>query len=53
MRKILVASDGSENGRYALDEALELAQASGATVTIAHVRPAPLPCWATPSTSDR
>jgi nucleotide-binding universal stress UspA family protein len=38
MKKILVASDGSENGRHALDKALELAQASGAALTIAYVR---------------
>jgi nucleotide-binding universal stress UspA family protein len=48
MKKILVASDGSENGRHALDKALELAQASGAALTIAYVRASPLPLLGDP-----
>ena len=48
MTKILVATDGSENGRHALDEALELAQAGGASVTILYVRASPLPVLGDP-----
>jgi nucleotide-binding universal stress UspA family protein len=48
MKKILVATDGSERGRHALDEALGLAQASGAAVTIVYVRHAPLPLLGDP-----
>ncbi len=48
MTKILVATDGSENGRHALDEALELAQAGGASVTILYVRHTPLPVLGDP-----
>ena len=43
MKKILVATDGSENGRPALDEAIELAAAAGAGLTVVYVRHAPLP----------
>ena len=42
MKQILVATDGSENGRYALDEAVELAAAAGAKLTVVYVRHAPL-----------
>jgi nucleotide-binding universal stress UspA family protein len=48
MKKILLATDGSENSRHALDEALELAQAAGATVTIVYVRHTPLPVLGDP-----
>ena len=48
MKQILVATDGSENGRYALDEAVELAAAAGAKLTIAYVRHAPLPMLGEP-----
>lgn len=48
MKKILVATDGSENGRHALDEALELAQAGGASITILYVRHTPLPVLGDP-----
>ena len=41
MQKILVATDGSENSRFALEEALELAQPTSAAVTIVYVRHAP------------
>ena len=43
MKKILVATDGSVNGRHALDEAIELAAAAGAGLTVVYVRHAPLP----------
>jgi nucleotide-binding universal stress UspA family protein len=48
MKKILVATDGSENGRHALDEALELAASNGAAVTILYVRHTPLPVLGDP-----
>jgi nucleotide-binding universal stress UspA family protein len=48
MEKILVAIDGSEHARYALEEALELAEAGGATVTIVYVRHAPIPILGDP-----
>lgn len=41
MQKILVATDGSESSRFALEEALELAQPTSAAVTIVYVRHAP------------
>ena len=48
MKKILVATDGSDNARHALDEALELAHASGAAVTVVYVRHTPLPVLGDP-----
>ena len=48
MKQILVATDGSENGRYALDEAVELAAAAGAKLTVVYVRHAPLPMLGEP-----
>ena len=48
MKQILVATDGSENGRYALEEAVELAAAAGAKLTIVYVRHAPLPMLGEP-----
>lgn len=48
MKQILVATDGSENGRYALEEAVELAAAGGAKLTIVYVRHAPLPLLGEP-----
>lgn len=48
MKTILVATDGSENGRHALEEALELAQAGGAAVTVLYVRHTPLPVLGDP-----
>jgi nucleotide-binding universal stress UspA family protein len=42
MKKILVATDGSGNSRHALGDALELAESTGAAVTILYVRHAPL-----------
>jgi nucleotide-binding universal stress UspA family protein len=48
MKKILVATDDSENGRHALDEALELAASNGAAVTILYVRHTPLPVLGDP-----
>jgi nucleotide-binding universal stress UspA family protein len=48
MKQILVATDGSENGRYALDEAVELAAAAGARLTVVYVRHAPLPILGEP-----
>ena len=48
MKQILVATDGSENGRHALDEAVELAAAAGAKLTVVYVRHAPLPVLGEP-----
>lgn len=48
MKTMLVATDGSENGRHALEEALELAQAGGAAVTVLYVRHTPLPVLGDP-----
>ena len=48
MKQILVATDGSKNGRYALDEAVELAAAAGAKLTVVYVRHAPLPVLGEP-----
>ena len=48
MKQILVATDGSENGRDALEEAVELAAAAGAKLTIVYVRHAPLPMLGDP-----
>ena len=43
MKRIVIACDGSEAGREALEQGLELARASGAVATLVHVRHAPLP----------
>lgn len=48
MNEILVATDGTENGRHALDEAVELAAAAGARLTVVYVRHAPLPVLGEP-----
>jgi nucleotide-binding universal stress UspA family protein len=48
MKQILVATDGSENGRNALEEAIELAAAAGARLTIVYVRHAPPPVLGEP-----
>jgi len=48
MKQILVATDGSESSRDALDEAVELAAAAGAKLTVAYVRHAPLPVLGDP-----
>jgi nucleotide-binding universal stress UspA family protein len=42
MKQILVATDGSEGGRYAVEQGLALARPAGAQLTIVFVRPAPL-----------
>ena len=43
MKRIVIACDGSEAGREALEQGLELARASGAVATLIHVRHAQLP----------
>ena len=48
MKQILVATDGSEHGRNALEEAIELAAAAGARLTIVYVRHAPTPVLGEP-----
>ena len=48
MKQILVATDGSENARYAVDQALELASACEAKLVITYVRHAPLPVLGEP-----
>jgi nucleotide-binding universal stress UspA family protein len=48
MKQILVATDGSENGRHALDEAVELAAAAGAKLTVVYVRHVPPPVLGEP-----
>jgi nucleotide-binding universal stress UspA family protein len=48
MKQILVATDGSENARYAVDQALELARACHAKLVVAYVRHAPLPVLGEP-----
>ena len=48
MKQILVATDGSANGRNALDEAVELAAAAGANLTVVYVRHAQLPVLGEP-----
>ena len=48
MKQILVATDGSKNSRDALDEAVELAAAAGAKLTVVYVRHAPLPMLGEP-----
>lgn len=48
MKQILVATDGSENARYAVDQALELARACEAKLLITYVRHAPLPVLGEP-----
>jgi nucleotide-binding universal stress UspA family protein len=48
MEQIVVATDGSQSGRHAVDQALELAQASGAELTIVYVCHAPLPVLGDP-----
>jgi nucleotide-binding universal stress UspA family protein len=44
----LVATDGSAGGKEALREAIELARASHAMLSIVYVRPAPLPMFGDP-----
>jgi nucleotide-binding universal stress UspA family protein len=41
MNQILVATDGSPNGGYALEQALDLAKAGGSRLLIVYVRHAP------------
>lgn len=48
MKQILVATDGSENARYAVDQALELARACDAKLFVTYVRHAPLPVLGEP-----
>ena len=48
MKQILVATDGSENSRAALEEAVELAAAADAKLTIVYVRHGPLPVLGDP-----
>jgi nucleotide-binding universal stress UspA family protein len=48
MKQILVATDGSPNGGYAVEQALELARAASATVVILCVRHRPLPVLGDP-----
>ena len=48
MKEILVATDGSESSRHAVGQAIELAQSSGASLTVAYVRHAPLPILGQP-----
>lgn len=48
MKQILVATDGSENARYAVDQALELARACDAKLVVTYVRHAPLPVLGEP-----
>lgn len=46
--KILVATDGTEHGRYAVDQAIGLAGPTGAGLTIVYVRHAPAPVLGDP-----
>lgn len=48
MKEILVATDGSESSRHAVGQAIELAQSSGASLTVAYVRHSPLPILGQP-----
>ena len=48
MKQILVATDGSEHGRNALEEAIELAAAAGARLTVVYVRHVPPPVLGEP-----
>ena len=48
MTEILVATDGSENADHAVEQAVELARASGAKLVVTHVRRAPLPVLGEP-----
>ena len=48
MNEILVATDGSENADFAVQQALDLARASGAKLVVTYVRRAPLPVLGEP-----
>ena len=48
MNQLLVATDGSDNSRNALDEAVELAAAAVAKLTVVYVRHAQLPALGEP-----
>jgi nucleotide-binding universal stress UspA family protein len=48
VKRILVATDGTENGQFAVEQALELARHGGAELVIAYVRHAPLPVLGQP-----
>jgi nucleotide-binding universal stress UspA family protein len=48
MKQILVATDGSENARFAVDRAIELARACEAKLVVTYVRHAPLPVLGEP-----
>jgi nucleotide-binding universal stress UspA family protein len=48
MKEILVATDGSESSRHAVEQAIDLARSSGATLTVAYVRHTPLPVLGQP-----
>ena len=48
MKQIVVATDGSEHGRHAVELALDLAAPTGAELTIVFVRHAPPPLLGTP-----
>jgi nucleotide-binding universal stress UspA family protein len=48
MKRILVATEGSEHVRYAVEQALDLARPAGARLTIVFVRHAPSPLLGAP-----
>jgi nucleotide-binding universal stress UspA family protein len=48
MKQILVATDGSANAQYAVDQAAELAHSCDAKLVVAYVRHAPLPLLGEP-----
>lgn len=48
MNEILVATDGSENADFAVQQALDLARASGAKLVVTYIRRAPLPVLGEP-----
>jgi nucleotide-binding universal stress UspA family protein len=48
MKQILVATDGSENAQYAVEQAVELARSREAELVIAYVRHSPMPVLGEP-----
>ena len=48
MKRILIAVDGSDGARAALEEGLGLARTSGAVATVVHVRQTPLSIFGDP-----
>ena len=53
MKRIVIACDGSDGSREALEQGVELARTTGAVATLVYVRHAPFSSSAIRSTTER